>query len=73
MKILIVDDDEDLRTTFKLLLQEQGHELHFAENGEQCLMRLRDGFRGLILMDIMMPGLNGWETIENMVELNLAD
>lgn len=72
MRILIVDDDEDVRETLRLVLEAKGHELHFAEDGEQCLARLKEGFRGLILLDIMMPRLNGWETIEKMVELGLV-
>ncbi|MCP4294555.1 MAG: response regulator, partial [Proteobacteria bacterium] len=34
-----------------------------VESGRECLDRLRNGFRGVILMDVMMPELDGWDTI----------
>ena len=42
-----------------------------AENGLKCLEELEKGFKGVILMDITMPELNGWDTIERIVSKDL--
>ena len=71
--ILVVDDDPSMRETVELLLNEVHPSIRFADGGRQCLEELRAGFRGLILMDVMMPELNGWETIAAIVEEGLDD
>lgn len=64
--IMIVDDEPSIRETVAELLEGEGLPLLSAANCDQCLQHLRDGFRGVILMDVMMPGKNGWETIREM-------
>lgn len=75
-RILIVDDDLVMRRTMYLLLAMRGIEAAVVGNGTACLEALRGGFRGLILMDVMMPGLSGWATVrairdEGLLEGNL--
>lgn len=62
-RILIVDDDLGILKTVELVLASRGYAALKAPNGQTCLEALRQGFKGVILMDIMMPGLSGWETI----------
>ena len=57
----------------RTVLEKAGHDLITATSGEQCLERLREGFRGLILMDVMMPGMDGWDTIQAMVDSGLVE
>lgn len=59
--ILIVDDDEDQRTVMGLLLRRQGYEVLAAENGEVALEKVRREDPGLVLLDVNMPGINGFE------------
>lgn len=59
--VLIVDDDEDQRTVMGLLLRRQGHEVITAENGEVALEKVRREDPGLVLLDVNMPGINGFE------------
>jgi len=59
--VLIVDDDEDQRTVMGLLLGRQGHEVITAENGEVALEKVRREDPGLVLLDVNMPGINGFE------------
>jgi len=59
--VLIVDDDEDQRTVMGLLLRRQGHEVITAENGEVALEKVRRADPGLVLLDVNMPGINGFE------------
>lgn len=59
--IMIVDDDEDIRTTLADMLEDDGHEVVRAENGQRALEALRAGVRPcLILLDLMMPVMDGW-------------
>lgn len=63
-QIMIVDDDPSIRETVEIVLSVGGYSVRVAESGQECLEKLRNGFSGLILMDIMMPEMNGWDTIE---------
>jgi DNA-binding response OmpR family regulator len=63
---MVVDDDPDILVTLGTLFEEEGFEVVTAENGLECLKELEKGFRGIILLDIMMPVLDGWDTIKHM-------
>lgn len=65
-KIMIVDDEPAILETVKMVLASSGLDACACGSGQECLQALRQGFRGLILMDIMMPGLDGWDTIAAM-------
>ena len=60
--VLVVDDEEDIRSMIRLALELKGYWVVEASDGEDALRQLREGTRpGLILLDLMMPGLNGWD------------
>ncbi len=61
-KILVVDDESLLRMMLKDALEEAGYTVVLAENGEMALQRARAESPDCILLDIMMPGLDGYET-----------
>ena len=63
---MIVDDDTDILFSLKALFEKQGFEVSTAENGRRCLVELEKGFEGIILLDLMMPEMNGIETIKKM-------
>ena len=60
-RVLIVDDDLDIRETIVELLRLEGHEPYEAADGEQALVRCRQLHPDLVLLDLMMPGMNGWD------------
>jgi len=62
-RILIVDDNPSIRETVELILNLENYEVSTANDGQQCLEALLNGFKGLILMDVMMPVMDGWDTI----------
>ncbi len=65
-RILIVDDSEDMRILLAQILEEGGYVLLFAENGTQAIaeaIRLRPD---LILMDMSLPGVSGWEAVPHL-------
>ncbi|MFP4356101.1 MAG: two-component system response regulator [Phycisphaerae bacterium] len=72
-RVLVVDDDPGILYTVRHLLSNGGFDVSTAEGGEHCLQQLREGFRGVILMDIMMPRLNGWQTIGHMLDERLVE
>ena len=72
-KILIVDDEEDIGAALKTLLERHNIDVTIVNNGRDCLKELAKGFQGIILMDIMMPGMDGWDTIKQIVDRGYID
>ena len=65
-KILVVDDDKDTQFTVGEILQNIGCEISYANNGAECLTTLEYFVPDLILLDIMMPIMDGFETIKKI-------
>ncbi|MFZ3324220.1 MAG: response regulator [Usitatibacter sp.] len=59
--ILVVDDSPTERAFMESLLKKGGYEVLFAENGEMAIERSEAQQPDLILMDVVMPGLNGFQ------------
>jgi CheY-like chemotaxis protein len=70
-KILVVDDNVEFRTMVALLLSTESIEVVPAETAKECLQIMREGFRGLILMDVHMPDKDGWDIIRMLVDEQL--
>ena len=64
--ILIVDDEIISRSTIEILLTAEGYELVFAENGEEALVKAIELIPDLMLLDVMMPGMNGFEVCQQL-------
>ena len=65
--IVVIEDDADLRETMKELLEMEGFSVLTAANGREGLNLIeRDGGPCLILLDLMMPVMNGWEFLDAM-------
>jgi CheY-like chemotaxis protein len=60
-RVLVVDDDDDLREVMCEALSAEGYEAVQAEDGQRALARLRERRVDVILLDLMMPNMNGWE------------
>lgn len=58
-KILVVDDEMDVRTFISTLLESNGYKLRLAENGEQGMHKLKDEPPDLVVLDVMMPKESG--------------
>ena len=59
--VLVVDDDRPMRALCRVSLEEAGLRVLEAAGGEEALELVRDERPDLILLDIMMPGISGWE------------
>lgn len=66
-KVMIVDDDVELLNILKGLLEKSDYNVITAENGKECLRELENGFEGVIILDVMMPVMNGVDTIKKMI------
>ena len=62
-KILVVDDEADILHFLELVLKERGYEVVTAGTGQQALADARTHVPNLILLDIMMPQMDGWEVL----------
>jgi CheY-like chemotaxis protein len=65
-RVLVVDDEPDVLLLCRLNLQQRGHELLEASNGTTALELAREGHPGVIVLDLMLPGMNGYEVLENL-------
>jgi len=65
-KILVVDDEPDIRFLIKKILEKEGYAVLEAEGGEDALELIKNVVPDLILLDVMMPGLDGWETCKRI-------
>lgn len=70
-KILIVDDDAEIRKVTGIYLENEGYEIIKAESGEQALRIITETQIDLVLLDIMMPGMNGIDTCMEIRENNV--
>ena len=60
-KILIVDDDTNICELLRLYIEKEGFDAALAHDGESALRKFESFFPDLILLDIMLPGLDGWQ------------
>ena len=64
--ILVVDDDNAIRTMLESLLEEEGYKVVLAGNGQEALVQARQQRPSLVLLDLMMPVMNGWQFLEEV-------
>ena len=64
--ILVADDDPEILTLVSRRLAKRGYTVHEAQDGLQTLVEARAKHPDLIVLDIMMPGKNGWEVAKEL-------
>lgn len=67
-RVMIVDDEPDVLLSLKTVFQRQNYDVITVSNGAECLDELEKGFKGVVLMDLMMPIMDGWETVNQIVK-----
>jgi DNA-binding NtrC family response regulator len=67
-KIMIVDDEQDVLFSLKTIFESQNFDVITVTNGKECLREIEKGFKGVVLMDLMMPEMDGWTTIHEIVK-----
>jgi CheY-like chemotaxis protein len=63
-KILVVDDDENAITILQILLEDHGFEVTLARDGRTALELVRKARPDIVLLDVMMPDMNGYQVCE---------
>jgi CheY-like chemotaxis protein len=71
--ILIVDDDAGIRTTIARILEDEGYEVAQAADGVDALAALDGIMPALVLLDLTMPRMNGWEFAAELGRLGLRE
>jgi two-component system KDP operon response regulator KdpE len=61
-KIMVVDDDPDIVYIIRSRLIREGYEVVEASSGEEALEKVKEVLPNIVLLDVMMPGMDGWET-----------
>ncbi|HEY9558773.1 MAG TPA: response regulator [Acidimicrobiales bacterium] len=65
-RILVVDDDPDIRLLLRVELGADGHQIAEAADGARALAHLAEAETDLVLLDMMMPGIDGWEVLRRI-------
>ena len=60
-RVLVVEDNAEVAKLLELILRRAGYDVDVAEDGLEALTRFREYQPDLVLLDIMLPGINGWE------------
>jgi len=71
--ILVVEDDEDVREAMRIGLESRGYTVTEAGNGVEALEIVSREHPDLMILDLMMPKMNGWEVLEQMRARHLDD
>jgi DNA-binding response OmpR family regulator len=69
VKVLIIEDDKFLSELLSTKLQKEGFEVALATDGETGLQKVTEASPNIILLDIMLPGISGFEVLEGIQKL----
>ena len=72
-QVMIVDDELSLRQFVVSVLSSRGFEVISTGSGRDCIEEMEKGFKGVILMDVNMPEMDGWQTIQEIVDRELLE
>jgi CheY-like chemotaxis protein len=64
--VLVVDDDAEIRSMIGKVLQLEAYEVVFAANGREALERIAQRAPSVVLLDLQMPVLTGWEVLQQL-------
>lgn len=71
-RVLIVDDEPDILLMLRVNLESDGHETALAADGETALQRVAEEQFDLMLLDVMMPVMDGWGVLDNLPRYETA-
>lgn len=66
MRLLLVEDEPDLRSVLEKTLREEGYAVDAAADGEAGLLKARENQYDAIVLDLMLPKLDGWQVLEQL-------
>lgn len=62
-KVLIVDDDKNICDLLRLYLEKEGYSVILSHDGEEAVVKFNALKPDIVLLDVMLPGLDGWQEI----------
>ncbi|MDW7746895.1 response regulator transcription factor [Halomonas sp.] len=65
-KVLVVDDEPNIVLSLEFLMQQAGFQVDTAEDGESALSRIAESPPDLVLLDISLPGISGFDVLERL-------
>ena len=65
-RVLVVDDEPDVQDFVKMVLEQGGYQVDCADNGEQALEKIRTAQPDLVVLDLMMPVMDGWTVLDRL-------
>ncbi|MBW1895847.1 MAG: response regulator [Deltaproteobacteria bacterium] len=71
-KILVVDDDPDMREALQMILESGGYTVVTGEDGEECLLKLKEEQPDLLILDLLMPKMDGFEVCKALKDPRYA-
>jgi DNA-binding response OmpR family regulator len=72
-RILIAEDDPDVRRLIAVALESEDHDVMTASDGVEALRAMADGLPDLLLLDVMMPNLDGYGVLSHMASSGMKD
>ena len=72
-RILVADDDADIRQLVIYAFADQGHEVSVAKDGQEAVAQVLESPPDLLILDIMMPELDGYQVLETLGEKGLLE
>lgn len=72
-RVLIVDDEKAIVEVVRTILKKEGYEVYSALGGVSCIECLRDVNPDIIILDVMMPDLDGWEVLRILKSRGILD
>ena len=69
-RILVVDDDEKICQILSLYLKSKGYDVSTCKNGANAIAAYEETKPDLVLLDIMLPGMDGWEILEKLRKIS---
>jgi DNA-binding response OmpR family regulator len=70
LTVMIADDDELIRRVTSIYFSGRGYRVVVVASGQECLAQLRSGEPDALLLDVMMPGMDGWELCRRIREFS---
>ena len=71
-KILVVDDDPDMREALQMILESGGYTVVTGEDGQECLLKLKEEQPDLLILDLLMPKMDGFEVCKALKDPRYA-
>src|SRR5688500_16090795 len=66
MRVLLVEDEPDLRRSLEKTLREEGYAVDTAEDGEEGLYKAESWSYDVVVLDVMLPRMDGWEVLQKL-------